>query len=653
MAEGLFERNMEAMRVYQPHLVSRFSGVQQPYSRVVGSVEAGTLNLDLGHSMLYAGDAVGDTAKQVESYKNVRYQRILQGWPQPPEDHDRIAERLVGAGIGYLQEKGIMAEDHKVDRDGGYLIVFGLGLGLHLSPLIDHLDIRSVIVVEQFDEFVLHTMNQVELTPLFEEIHRRNGLLNFVINDTPEVIANFLFYMMRQDSFGLIDGSYIYDHYPSFVLTEAKKRFLDRLPLLSSNPGFFEDEQVMIRNYIGNVTSQDSLVYADKPRVAKHSPVVICGSGPSIDEGAEFIRQHKDSAVVISCGTGLGALLGHGIYPDFHVEIENTPGPVEIIRSLADSYDLSRISLIASNTVRPEMASCFGRRILFFRDSVCSSKLFGQRFGEIYYAAPTVANTAARIALGMGFRELYLIGVDLGAREAGAHHGRHSVYVADKEFLETHPEHRNATQYGLSAPGNFGGNVHTNHSFLYASVSFSGLIARYKDAVVRNLSDGIRIPGAIPCLPKSAQLADDVSRKARDLERLRGEFDVAERHELAPAEKLQILAEALDQFYQSIEAVLTSASSDGLDLRKLFDDFKFLLEDSSAPDVDVCVQRMHVGTMMVCFTFLYRAYRRMDGSERAAFFEFFRDELCALIAEMRQTSAALASDLHAKAAAAA
>lgn len=409
----------------------------------------------------------------------------------------------------------------------------------------------------------------------------------------------------------------------------------------------------MIRNYVGNVTGPDSLVYADKPRVAKRTPVIVCGSGPSIDDGADFVRRYRDSAVVISCGTGLGALLGHGIYPDFHVEIENTPGPVEIIQSLAGKYDLSKISLIASNTVRPELAACFGKRILFFRDSVCSSKLFGQRFGEIYYAAPTVANTAARIALGMGFRDLYLIGVDLGSRDAGMHHGRHSVYVADKEFLDTHPDHLNATKYGISAPGNFGGTVHTNHSFLYASVSFSGLIARYKDAVVRNLSDGIRIPGAIPCLPASAVLEGDISRKSRDLERLRGEFDRAERREMAPVEKLEILAASLDQFYAALEAVLKAARAEDLDLRALYDSIKHLLEDGAAPDVDVCVQRMHVGTMMVCFTFLYRAYRRMDAAERGPFFEFFRATMLGLIEEMRQSSTTLAHDLRSRAAAAA
>ncbi len=407
MGSDLFERNLDAMRQFQPHLAPRFDGSIQPYSRIIGKRSTNDLNIDLGHSRLYEGDAVSYTEKQVTQYKDVQYQRIFQGWPKEPHSRERMAERVVGAGVSYLQDLGIEREDHEVDADGGYLIVFGLGLGLHLEPLIDHLDVRSVIVVEQFDEFLHHSMHQIELGPLFEKIHRRNGLLNFIISDTPEQIANFIFYMMRQDSFGLIDGSYIFDHYPSFVMTEAKKRFLERLPLLSSNPGFFEDEQVMIRNYIGNVTGRESLVYADKPRIVKRTPVLICGSGPSIDAAADVVVQNKDSSIVISCGTGLGALLGHGIVPDFHVEIENTPGPVEIVQGLAKTHDLSQITLIASNTVRPELAECFGKRILFFRDSVCSSKLFGQRFGEIYYAAPTVANTAARVALGMGI-ETYI-----------------------------------------------------------------------------------------------------------------------------------------------------------------------------------------------------------------------------------------------------
>lgn len=651
MNDELYEKNMNTFETYQPHLAPRFKNSFRPYSKTVGSAVTEDLDLDLGHTLLYGTDAKKYADTQIQQFFETQSQRIFQGWPTPPNHGDRVAERMVTSGIAYLDDKGLSGTDLDVDSDGGYLIVFGLGLGLHLEQLIDRLDVRSVIIVEQYDEFLYHAMHHVDFSILFEKLNGRRGSLNIIVENVPEVIANFIFYMMRQDSFGLIDGSYIFDHYSSFVLKEAKSRFLDRLPLLSANPGFFEDEQIMIRNYVGNAATEDSVVFADKPRSVKKTPVIICGSGPSVDTSIDFVKANRNNAIIISCGTGLGALLGYGVRPDYHVEIENTPGPVEIVQGLSTKHDLSEITLIASNTVRPALSACFPKRIHFFRDSVCSSKLFGQRYGEIYYAAPTVANTAARIAFGMGFRTLYLVGVDLGARDKDNHHGRHSIYMADKEFLKTHPGHLAATNYTIQVPGNFGGSVVTNQSFLYASVHFSGLIARYDHVKVWNLSDGIRIPGAIPCLPESAMIQNDVSRKARDLEWLRGEFDVAGKDALVPVQRLALLGEALDQFYDAFERILKSAEPEGLELPRLFDDFKSLLDSPTAADAEICVQRMHIGSMMVCFTFLYRTYRRLPGSARVEFFEFFRSTMLALLAEMRGDSQSLATELQEQAAA--
>ena len=651
MSEELYQKNLEALKTYQPHLAPRFDGTFSPHTKIVGTRSGGNLDLDLGHTLLYGTDAEAHAKEQVRTFLNERSQRILQGWPQKPDHGDLIAERLVSDGVGYLQENGLAGRDSVVDEDGGYLIVFGLGLGLHLQGLIEGLDVRSVIVVEQFDEFLFHAMHLTDFAHLFETVNRRKGSLNIIVDNAPETIANFIFYMMRQDSFGLIDGSYIFDHYNSFVLGEAKNRFLDRLPVLSSNPGFFEDEQVMMRNFIGNVRQHEAMIFADKPRSAKKTPVIICGSGPSVDQSIDFVKENRNTAIVMSCGTGLGTLLGYGIQPDFHVEIENTPGPVEIVSALAERHDLSGITLVSSNTVRPELTACFAKKLHFFRDSVCSSKLFGQRFGEIYYAAPTVSNTAARIALGMGFRHLYLVGVDLGAREKDRHHSVQSVYVSDASFLETHPQHKAATVYPITAPGNFGGSVHTSRSFLFASVHFAGLIARYPHVRVWNLSDGIRIPGAVPCLPGSASPARDISQKTRELERLRSELDSAGPGELAPVERLQNLRDALDFFYMSVEAVIGSTQPDGADLRKLFDDLKVLLDNPAASDADICVQRMHLGTLMVCYTFLYRTYRRLPEEARAPFFAYFKEQIIQVLADMRRQSTALTEQLLAPAAA--
>ena len=50
-----------------------------------------------------------------------------------------------------------------------------------------------------------------------------------------------------------------------------------------------------------------------------------------------------------------------------------------------------------------------------------------------YYINPTVANTALSMAYGMGFKNIYFLGVDLAYRLDGNHHSKKSFYYNDKE----------------------------------------------------------------------------------------------------------------------------------------------------------------------------------------------------------------------------
>lgn len=641
MSSERYEKNLEAMRRFQPHLARRIENMVSPYSKKVGRAAAGDLNIDLGHTRFYKPDAASFTADQVKAFVDKPEQRISLGWPNQPGDRQFLWKKVMGESLDRLEAKGYGKQTQSMDPDGGYLVVLGLGMGLHLEPLIDRLDVRSVIVVEQYDEFLLHTMQEADIAKVLTEIDRRKGSVQFLFSDVPVNIANYLFYLMRHDAFGLIDGSYIYSHYDSFVMRETKRLFVERLPVLMGSPGFFEDELVMMTNCVENMAQSSDLLFADKLRYAKQTPILICGSGPSIDSSVDLIRKHKETCFVMSCGTGLGALLGHGIVPDFHVEVENTPGPAEILSLLSEKYDLSDIVLIATNTVHPDLARHFGKRIFYFRDSVSSSKIFSGKYGQIYYAAPTVANAASRIALGFGFRNVFLLGVDLGARDASRHHSAKSVYVDDEDFLKTHPDHLAATQYTIDAPGNLGGRVKTNHSFLYAGIHFSAMIGQYKGAMVFNCSDGIRITGTIPKLLEAAQIDPPENSKQREWETIWQELDKVPPQEIISQDRLTDLTDALTIFYLSIRSVLVSVDSTDVDLRHLFDEFKDLLDDPLATEADKAVQQIHSGTLMNCYNFLYQTYRRLPQDAREDFFNDFREIVLEAIDRMEERTTEL------------
>ena len=649
MDKALFEKNLASMERYQPDLAARIAALENVASRLVPSSEGDDFNIDLGHVNFYEEGARAYSQKQAKAFFESP-DRIQLGWVSEIPNPISMSQRLVTETNAYFVERGITAPPQMVDPESEFAIVLGLGLGYHIGEILDNAPVRSVIIAEQFLEFVHHAMHLQDFAKWYDDAKEKNGFFGILVLDDPDHMANVIYYYIKRVDFGIIDGSYFYSHYDSFVMNTVRERLLERLPVMAGNPGFFEDEVVMMRNCFDNITGYDAAYYVDKTRSSKNTPMVIVGSGPSVDSSIDFIRRMRDRVVLFSCGTGLGTLLNYGVTPDFHAELENTPGPAEIIAGIAEKHDLSGITLIATNTVHPDVPAHFGSRIFFFRDTVTGSRFFGRHHGEIYNAAPTVTNTGTRIALGLGFTEIYLVGVDFGARDKIAHHSGKSVY--DEEFLRTHPEHKRATNYPLTVKGNFGGEVHTNHSFLNASVFFSGLPGLYKSAKIYNCSDGMRIHGTIPKLPETVDVTTRPDEREWDMRSIQEEFgDSAGRLPVNPAE-LEELQRAMKGFYADLRQVISEFDENEADIFQLYDRLKPVVYTSETTPVAQTVHQFHVGTVMMAFQMGYQVLRRLKQDQRKDFVIFYKGKYLDLVDEIEGKADALMDYLLEKARAA-
>lgn len=647
--EGLFVRNLEALHRRQPGLANYIEAITAPTSRIVGSEEAP--NIDLGHVHLYEGDAKSYTERQIADFLETP-SRITLGWPFHFDEPKLQSEILHTECHRFLKsEFGYERAPEAPSPDGGAMVIFGLGLGLHLPRLVSEIDVRTVIVAEQYGEFLYHAMHFIDLTEVYEILEGRNGSLLFAFADDPLLLSDMVYSLVRTRNNALVDGSYVYTHYTSFVLNKARSEIIERLPVIAVNFGFFEDELVMMENCFANIRDYEFSNYMDRNRFVKEVPAVIVGSGPSLDTAVEMLKENRDRLFIVSCGTALGALLEYGLTPDFHVETENTPGPYEILSKLAARFDFDPITLIATNTVNPKVPSLFKKRIFYFRDTVTSTRFFGRDYPQIFMAAPTVSNAAARIMLGFGFKELYLVGVDLGSRAEGLHHSKNSVYVADDKFLETHPDHQKAIKYGLDQPGNFGGRIRTNHSFLYAGVYFGTLLSKYRNATVFNLSDGIRIAHAVPKLPATVEFESTEAEKIRDIETIARELEPGDYRSLINTAELERLERSTSDFFDAIEAFVKSQEPATLDLRAFHDGLNDLLKTEDEPDpVDLVIYQMHVGTLMSLFQVLYQVNRRLVfAEEREKFTGFFLERFLARLGIMREEGLGLISRLASEA----
>jgi hypothetical protein len=157
---------------------------------------------------------------------------------------------------------------------------------------------------------------------------------------------------------------------------------------------------------------------------------------------------------------------------------------------IADGYgdDLKKIYAVMTTTIWPGIDAYFRDAIYFFRPALSPVGVFCEDADQILNnEGPQVTNTAFAIAKRIGVREIYLLGVDLGAvdpdqpRATAAWQGIRPRYLT------------------MPVRGNFGRTVFTDMALLQQRDTLQQQIAKINavDGRVYNLSNGVRIEGAV------------------------------------------------------------------------------------------------------------------------------------------------------------
>ncbi|MGX5913388.1 motility associated factor glycosyltransferase family protein [Aliidiomarina sp. Khilg15.8] len=233
------------------------------------------------------------------------------------------------------------------------------------------------------------------------------------------------------------------------------------------------------------------------------SPIVVVGNGPSVDINIEWIKANRDNVVVVSCGTSLYTLYNHGICPDFHAEVEIINVMSELHKRIPSEF-LQKVCLLATASSHPNTVKLFGKAYLAFRAGLDVTRLVKNsshwldNLKELEDAAPTCTNLALSFFLAMGYRRLYLCGVDLAATPTGQHHANNSYFNDDDISLPAGFSEAGRTPMMHKVEGYNGALFDSKPEFINAIDSFEILISKYPTAKIVNLSKGALIPGTTP-----------------------------------------------------------------------------------------------------------------------------------------------------------
>ncbi|OAN52770.1 hypothetical protein A6A04_15850 [Paramagnetospirillum marisnigri] len=449
----------------------------------------GEFNIDVGGGFLYPDNARAAAMRQVDEYLPQPFRLSVP--PGVVQDSCVELNRVVRA---MAEEVAPLARAPARASFGGALVVFGVGLGHHLKLLAERLDFKQMIVVEQHDELIVHALHAFNWKGLIQDLSRQGRQLH-ILRGT-EVYPR-LVDLLRGPWFPFLDGSHVFFHYQTPDFTAIGQKLLMDGRDLATMGGWVEDQLVMMRNNTANFRRPPFHLQRRRVTAARSLPAMVVGAGPSLDACLDDIKRCRQDMVLISASTALKVLLNNGLRPDIHCELENDPTLADVIATHAERHGgLKDISLYTTPTVDPRIPSHFGRVAYFYRNHLNSTEFYARGAESTAFADPTSGNTAVYCALSLGFREVYLFGLDFGARDPRHHHSRHSVYYTyeDEAELSTWVPY----DFNLTVPGNFGGEVLTGWTLNWGRNSVTNAIRGVGAVRVMNCSDGSFIPGTTP-----------------------------------------------------------------------------------------------------------------------------------------------------------
>jgi len=514
-AKAFFEENLKVIQERWPSIGAQIS-VYAPMSELV-FLDNEEPDILFKGTHLYKGEGAYSYTRQKidEFWKTPR--KLFTNLPdaQSIDPHGSAALKSTLDDIGdkvTFNEFGNLRDSQKAH----YIMFMGLGLGVHLYEMLKTTRASVVVICEANTEFIFQSLYVCDWKAFFDLASENDVELEFIQSSNTKEIAHTIGGSFRKHNPATIDGTLIFQMYPSSIYTNATYYFSKKVfPLSLMGLGFFLDELNMIAQSYKNLSKGNHRILRNlKEKTLMDVPAVIVGNGPSLDGHYKYLKAIQDRAVIISCGTAIDALLSEGIVPDFQIQLERDIGEFQLYKHTASKHDLSSICLVASTTIYPGIADLFGDTIFFFRPGLSSMPTFMVSEDEkLSNPDPSVTNGGISFALNAGFKEIYFFGTDVGTKDKSLHHSKNSLYHATDLDL---PWYMNADvntaivdSFNIEVPGNFGGTAVTN-DILYWTKSNIEAVVRTDGVgcVFYNCSDGALIEGVSPLLPSRIRIPE-------------------------------------------------------------------------------------------------------------------------------------------------
>jgi hypothetical protein len=508
--EVQFQQNLAFFKTARPDLYNQFAKYTPETLRLLYTND-GYLNLvNYKHNNIpvYRENPVSHMHKTLERYL------------QKPTDFKCNA----ASSAGILTEKSVhltaanstadllgtlpLEATRKLPASVNFMVMVGIGLGYQLQGLLEATQIRHMCIIEPQADIFYASAHAIDWQPIFQHFSQEGHTLELIIGkDHNTYIQQFNLYISRIGAFNAVNP-FIFHHLTSNALQKSVHDFFARIMQHQMNAlGYFDDEQVGLAHTIKNTLKHTPILHRHAVLSKKYlnKPAFIVANGPSLDMAVEFLQKNQGKAIIFSCGTALGSLKKIGIKPDFHIEMERTKPVIEWITSSTDEKDRKDVILLALNTVHPQVFELFEKKGLAMKANDVGTHYLTQYIKQdkqminFSNCNPTVGNCALAYVNALGFKDVYLFGLDFGFSAGEQHHSKFSKHYEVKKS-EEHTLHlyKPDKEGNPTVPGNFGGEIIATPVYKRAILIAEDVLKSNKAMHCYNTSRGALIRGAEP-----------------------------------------------------------------------------------------------------------------------------------------------------------
>jgi hypothetical protein len=418
------------------------------------------------------------------------------------------------------QEEGGLPETIKS------LILFGVGVGYQIESLFKQHNVEKLFICEPNKDFFHGSLFAIKWDEILADIDEREGRLYINIGDDGTNLFKDLLSQFYSIGPYILANTFFYQSYHNSVLVSALAQLREQLQVVISMGEYFDHAYFGISQTTEMLSRGAPFLRKDPAQYLtfenKEVPVFVVGNGPSLDASIEAIKEWRDRAIVISCGTALSALHKYNITPDFHAEIEQNRATYDWCCRVNDFEYLKQISLISVNGIHPDTCHLFKDVYIAFKDgessTVSALEVLGRKnYEELQFAFPTVSNLAINLISKLGMQQVYLFGVDLGFYNKEKHHSQNSSYYLNGKEVYDYEATNNTS---LVVRGNFRKTVFTKYEFKLSKTIIEQSLASNKLSCF-NCSDGAKIVGTSPLSPEMVLIPSSSEHRDEALQAIR------------------------------------------------------------------------------------------------------------------------------------